>query len=67
MLLDSFDVSSPGHVVEWEDGKRTWMSSWSDSQFSMVTESGWLKVRTVERNFPPNMRIRGASADSAYS
>jgi hypothetical protein len=53
--------------VEWEEGKRTWMSSWSDRQSSMVTVSGWFGARTVERNFPPNMRIRGDSTDSAYS
>ena len=60
---------SPGHMrgVEWEEGERTWMSSWSDRQSSMVTASGWFGVRTVERNFPSNMRCRGDSIDSAYS
>jgi hypothetical protein len=53
--------------VEWEEGKRTWMSSWSDRQSSIVTMSGWLGARTVERNFPPNMRTRSDSTDLAYS
>jgi hypothetical protein len=43
------------------------MSSWSDRQSSMVTALGWFGARTVERNFPPNIRIRGVSTDSAYS
>ena len=43
------------------------MSSWSDRQSSIVTVSGWFSARMVERNFPPNMRIRGDSIDSTYS
>jgi hypothetical protein len=43
------------------------MSSWSDCQSSMATVSGWFGARTVERNFPPNMRVRGDSTDSTYS
>jgi hypothetical protein len=60
---------SPGHMhgVEWEKGKRTWMSSWSDRQSPMVTLSGWFGARTAERNFPSNMRFSGDSLDSAYS
>jgi hypothetical protein len=30
----------------------------------MEMVSGWSGARTVEQNFPPNMRIKG---DSAYS
>jgi hypothetical protein len=54
-------------VGGWEKGKRTWMSRWSDRQSSMMTASGLSGARTVERNFPPNMRIRGDSTDSTYS
>ena len=39
------------------------MSSWSDSQASVVTVSGWFGERKVERNFPPNICIRGDSTD----
>ena len=68
VLSDSFDVSNQDiSVEETGKGKRTKMSSWSDRQFSMVTVSGWLGARTVKRYFPPNMRIRGDLADSAYS
>ena len=68
VLSDSFDVSNQDiSVEEMGEEKRTRMSSWSDRQFSMVTVSGWFSARTVERNFPPNMRIRGDSTDSAYS
>jgi hypothetical protein len=47
-----------------KEGKRTWILSWSDRQSSTMTVSGWFGARTVERNFPPNTRIRG---DSTYS
>jgi hypothetical protein len=53
--------------AEWEERKRTWISSWSDRQSSMVIVSGRFDARTVERNFPPNMRIRGDPTDSTYS
>ena len=33
----------------------------------MMTESGWFGARTVERHFPPNMRVKGDSTDAAYS
>ena len=64
VLLDCVDVSLQ------RNGKRegrTWMSSWSDRQFSMMAVSGWFGARTVERNFPPNMRVKGDSTDTAYS
>jgi hypothetical protein len=48
----------------WER-KQTWISSCKDRQFFMLTVSGLFGVRTVERNFPSNMRIRGDSTDSA--
>jgi hypothetical protein len=55
------------YVWAWEVGKRTWMSSWSDRQYSTVTVSGWFGARTIERNVPQNIHIRGDSTDSAYS
>ena len=63
VLSESFDVS---HQDIWqnEEGNRTWISSWSGRQSSMVTLSGWFGARKIERNFPPNMRIRGNSTDS---
>ena len=42
------------------------MSSWSDSQVSTVMESGWLGVRTVERDLPPKMLEIGDSTKLAY-
>lgn len=46
------------------EGKRTWMSSWSDRQSSPVKESGWFGALIVERDFPPNMRVMGDFACS---
>jgi hypothetical protein len=45
---------------------RTWMSRWSDRQFS-ETGSGWFGAPTAERNFPPNIRVVGDSTKLAYS
>ena len=50
-----------------KEEKRTWMSSWSDRQYSMVTVSDWFGAHMVELNLPPNMRISGNSTDTAYS
>ena len=66
VLLEYFDVSHRVIVwVKWEEGKRTWMSSWSDRQSSILTLSILFGARTVEQNFPPNMRFSGDSTDSA--
>ena len=43
------------------------MLSRSDRQASVVTLSGWLGARTVERDFPPNMREMGESTELSYS
>ena len=68
VLSDSFGVSNQDiSVEEMGKGKLTRMSSWSDRQFSIVAVSGWFSACTAERYFPPNKRIRGDSADSAYS
>lgn len=40
-----------------------WMSSWSDRQSSIVTDSRWWGERRDERNLPPNMRVMGDSVD----
>ena len=50
-----------------KEEKQTWMLSWSDLQASMVTVSGWFGTRTVERDFPQNMRETGDSTELAYS
>ena len=47
--------------------KQTWMLSWSDRQASIVTVSGWLGTRTVERDLPPNKCEMGDSIELAYS
>jgi hypothetical protein len=64
VLLEKFDIIQDIVWVEWEEGKQTWMSSWSDRQSSMLTVSGCFGARTVEQNFPPNMRIKGDLTDS---
>jgi hypothetical protein len=43
------------------------MLSWIDLQASVVTVSGWLGARMVERDLPPNMRETGESIELAYS
>ena len=68
VLLESFNVSLQDiYVRVTGKEKRTWMSSWSERQCSMVAVSCWFGARTVERDFPLNMRIRGDSNDSTYS
>ena len=68
MLLERFDVSYRNILwVRWEKGKQTWMSRRSNRQSSMVKVSARFGPRKIERNFPPNMRIRGDWIASAYS
>ena len=43
------------------------MWSLSDRQASVVTVSGWLGTRTVDRDLPPNIREMGDSTEPAYS
>ena len=50
-----------------KEEKQTWMLSWSNRQASIVTVSGWLGTRTVERDLPPNMREMGEFIELAYS
>ena len=50
-----------------KEEKQTWMLSWSDRQASMVTVSGWLGTRMVERDLPPNTCEMGESTEFAYS
>ena len=65
VLLECFDVSHQDIVwVKWEEGKQTWISSWSDCQSSILTLSVLFGARTVEQNFPPKMRFSGDSTDS---
>jgi hypothetical protein len=46
---------------------QTWMLSRSDLQASILTVSGWLGTRTVERDFPPKIRETGDPTELAYS
>ncbi len=67
VLFDNFDVSHQEiYVGGMQTGRQTWISSRSDLQSSVVTFAGWFGALTVERDFPPNMRVKGNSIDLAY-
>ena len=64
IVLESFDVSHQDICVGGMGGGKTDLDVQSDRQSSMVAVSGRFDARTVERSFPPNMRLRGDSTDS---
>ena len=63
VLSQSSDVGHPDMAAGWEEGKRTWMSNWTDHQFFHGDSVGLVwRASRLERNVPPNTVCASAGA-----